>query len=139
MRRITIHVAGVSLLLVPSFVPIGSAGAQTVVGPAPGSVPAGAIQEVQLIGRPRVWGTPQTGGQTVRRYRSYSIDPGGIAEEAAAAPAVGGVQTLSPGVPMVVPSRPSTVSRPAPARPSSGGSKPSFMRADSKARGRFGR
>lgn len=133
-----IHVAGVSLLLVPTLVPTGVADAQTVVGPATGAIQPGSIQEVQLIGRPRVWSTPQTGGQTVRRYRSYSIDPGGIAEEAAA-PAVGGVQTLSPGMPTVVPSRPSTVTRPAPARPSSGGSKPSYMRADSKARGKFGR
>lgn len=133
MRRITMRVAGAMLLLAPMVMPAGVSVGQTAAGSA--TLP---VQEVQLLGRPRVWSTPRSSGQTVRRYRSYSIDPGGIAAEAAAPPATGGVQTLSPGVPtMAPPSRPSFSG--APARPSTRGSKPSYMRSDSKARGQFGR
>lgn len=64
---------------------------------------------------------PGTGGGRVRRYRSYSIEPGAAAGPAGsvAAPAA----------------EPRVYSAPASPRR---GSTPSYMRADSKARGRFG-
>ena len=69
---------------------------------------------------------------TVRRYRSYAVVPGGVTESVTTSPA--SVDALAPSVPPAPPPRSSYQ----PPR-SSGGSKPSYMRADSKARGQFGR
>lgn len=80
--------------------------------------------------RPR---TKSIGKSTTRVYRSYSITPGnsavpeGVADNGNAT-ALG--ETASPSsVPAPAPSTP---------RPRSTKSKPSYMRADSKAMGRFG-
>jgi len=64
----------------------------------------------------------------VRQYRSYSIEPG-IAVEAAPAPVMEGLGVAPQPAPVRTYSAPR----------SSGPSKPSYMRADSKARGQFGR
>ena len=67
-------------------------------------------------------------GQTVTRtYRSYSVAPETLTEPGIAAP-LGGTEVI--GRPMTAPatSSPRTSTR----------SKPSYMRADSKASGRFG-
>ena len=84
-----------------------------------------------LAQRPRVLrrGTSQP---TVRRYRSYAIVPGSVTESVTTSPAP--VEALAPSVSPA----PAPRSSYQPPR-SSGGSKPSYMRADSKARGQFGR
>lgn len=84
-----------------------------------------------LAQRPRVMrrGPSQP---TVRRYRSYAVVPGNVTESAT--PSTAPVDALAPSVPPAPPPRSSYQ----PPR-SSGGSKPSYMRADSKARGQFGR
>lgn len=69
---------------------------------------------------------------TVRRYRSYAVVPGGVTESVTASPTP--AETIAPSVP-VAPTPRSSYQPPR----SSGGSKPSFMRSDSKARGQFGR
>lgn len=69
---------------------------------------------------------------TVRRYRSYAVVPGGVTESVTPAPAA--VDAIAPSVAPAAPPR-ATYQAPQ----SSRGSKPSYMRADSKARGQFGR
>ena len=69
---------------------------------------------------------------TVRRYRSYAIVPGEVTESVTPAPVP--ADALAPSV---APAAPPRASSPAPR--STRSSKPSYMRADSKARGQFGR
>lgn len=67
-------------------------------------------------------------GQTVTRtYRSYSVAPETVAEPGITA-APGGAEVISGPMTAPATSRPRTSTR----------SKPSYMRADSKASGRFG-
>lgn len=68
----------------------------------------------------------------VRQYRSYSIAPGDTEVPESAAPAVGGGPVFTPAPPATDAFQPA-------APRSSRSSKPSFMRADSKARGQFNR
>lgn len=67
-----------------------------------------------------------SGPTTTRTYRSYPLNPGGVAVPDGGGPAL--VDRQSPQV--------RNAPAPSPARPSR--SKPSYMRADSKAMGRFG-
>lgn len=113
MSRFVMFFVGLSLFVVPDHV--AQALAQE---PGIGATP------VQLVAaRPR--------RSTVRRYRSYSIEP--------STPATIDGATIGGGVtqPSVVPA-PSYGTRSYSTPRSSGGSRPSYMRADSKARGRFG-
>lgn len=112
MRRIFSSLIGVSLVA-------GTAGARAADVPV---VSGGSPAVSQVAGGRRVV-TRIPGRPLVRRYRSYSIEPGGAAAGAAAVP---GVVEASPS--FVPPA-------PAPSRPS----KPSFMRGDAKARGQFNR
>ena len=90
--------------------PIDWSHAQAPV-PSADDLPAETLAPQRRVSPPS-----RTSPQTVRRYRSYAIVPGEVVE---------GVQAES------------TAAAPAPR--SSGASKPSFMRADSKARGQFHR
>lgn len=111
MRRMLTSFVGLSLVA-------GAAAMAWAEGPV---VPGGSAVPVQVVAggrllQPRV----QAGRPAVRRYRSYSIDPG----------TTGAVEGPDSG-PVITEPRGTT-------RPSSSGrSKPSYMRADSKARGRF--
>lgn len=69
---------------------------------------------------------------TVRRYRSYAIVPGEVTESVTPAPVP--ADALAPSVAPAAPPR-ATSAAPRSTRTS----KPSYMRADSKARGQFGR
>lgn len=113
MRRIFSSLVGVSLV----------AGA-TSVGAADAPVVSGGSPAVQLVAGSRGVVTRVPGRPLVRRYRSYSIEPGATAAGSAVVPGV--VETAPSFVP----------STPMPSRPSS---KPSFMRGDAKARGQFHR
>lgn len=112
MRRTFFSLFGLSLV-------VGTTGMATADAP-----PAAADSTVvQTVAQPRLFGPRTSGRPTVRRYRSYSIDPG-----------VAGVPVpASPGVVDAAPS----FARPAPSAPRS--SKPSYLRGDAKARGQFGR
>lgn len=68
----------------------------------------------------------------VRQYRSYSIAPGGDAIVAEAAPPAAAGPAFVPSSPAADGFQSAPPRRPGP-------SKPSFMRADSKARGQFNR
>jgi len=112
MRRMFLSCIGLSLVA-------GTAGGAT----ADSAPVAPGTAVVQSVGQPGA--LVANGGRRpmVRRYRSYSIDPG-----------VGGAVTG--GVPGVVESTPGPMRpAPAPVRPS----KPSYMRGDAKARGQFHR
>lgn len=118
MRRIMVMLVGTALV-VPAMGGLG------------GFVLAADPPVESLAAAPRVYSrtvpdrtVPRSG---VRQYRSYSIEPG-IAAEAAPAPVMEGVGFAPPPAPR-------TSSAPRTSRPS----KPSYMRADSKANGRFGR
>jgi hypothetical protein len=122
MRRIMVMLVGTTLVA-PTM---GGFGGFTLAADAP-------IES--LAAAPRVFSRTVPGrtvpGRTVpssgvRQYRSYSIEPG-IAAEATPAPLMEGVGVAPPAVP--------TYSAPRSSRPS----KPSYMRADSKAKGQFGR
>lgn len=79
------------------------------------------------LGLFRLRGAPK-GQAPTRTYRSYSVSPENPAT--VPAPTIGGDDGGSP---------PAVVQAPVPARPGKpASSKPSYMRADSKARGRFG-
>ena len=90
--------------------------------PAQVTADTSAAPAVELVAaRPRT---------TVRRYRSYSVAPSPSAIQAATpSPAPGRESALG------VPTAPPRASQ----APSSGRSKPSYMRGDAKARGQFGR
>jgi hypothetical protein len=120
MRRIMVMLVGTALVVSTGSMVGGFAMA------ADGPVMAGAPIE-WIAARPPV-SSRTVPRSSVRQYRSYSIEPG-IAAEAAPAPVFEGLGVES---------------RPAPVRSysaprSSGPSKPSYMRSDSKARGQFGR
>lgn len=103
MRRTLFSLLGVSLVA-------GSAGLVAADVPTP--------TPVQNVAQPRLFAPRGSSRPAVRRYRSYSIDPGAAS------------------VPEAFEAAPSTVRQaPAASRPS----KPSYMRADAKARGQFGR
>lgn len=93
--------------------------AGTGVSAAVADRPAAEQGSIEIAARPR--GTASRG--TVRRYRSYSVQPGGVADN----PGSGGA-AVEPSV------EPRAYSAPA---PSGRGGKPSYMRSDSKARGRY--
>lgn len=90
-----------------------------IVGAAFESVAAGPG-----IFRPR---TTSRGQTVTRTYRSYSVTPETIAEPGTTA-SPGGADVISGPMTTPAASRPRTSTR----------SKPSYMRADSKASGRFG-
>lgn len=82
-----------------------------------------ASTAVQTVAQQRTVAPRGGRGPTVRRYRSYSIDPG---VAGVPAPASSGVVEAEP-----------SFARPAQAAPRP--SKPSYMRGDAKARGQFSR
>lgn len=110
MRRMIVSWIGVSLLA-------GSAGVVAA------DAPPAADASVQLVAGGRVPGARGTARTpSVRRYRSYSIDPGpttGVTEGAIIGGAVPAPRSVTPA--------PSTRQR----------SRPSYMRGESKALGRF--
>lgn len=108
MRRMFFSWIGMSLVA-------GSAGFVSADG---GGMPAAPVV-VQPTAQPRVGNSAAPRRPTVRRYRSYSIDPGVAGAAAGAVEAPPGVVRPAPGA-----------GRPA---------KPSYMRGDSKARGQFNR
>lgn len=115
MRRILFPmVAGLACCL-----PIDRSHAQAPVLSAD-DLPAETLAQQRRVSPP--W---RTSPQTVRRYRSYAVVPGEVVEGAQAEAAA------------EMPLGPARAAAPAPR--SSGASKPSFMRADSKARGKFHR
>jgi hypothetical protein len=98
---------------------VGTAGLVAADGGATSGGPAsGGAIVVQSASQPRIVSPGAQGRPTVRRYRSYSIDPG-VAGSTGAVEATPGVVRPSP-----------SVGRPA---------KPSYMRGDAKARGHFHR
>ena len=131
MRRILVPVsvplmAGLAWFATPGF----SAGqAPLVAGQISAVLSADDLPVESVAQRGRLFrrGSPQ-----VRQYRSYAIVPGPVTAsvEAAAAP--------PPLIGLPVPA-PQMRTSPSGSPRSSGGGKPSYMRADSKARGQFGR
>lgn len=113
MRRMFLSCIGISLVAGTAGV-VSADGGATSGGPASG----GAVV-VQSTSQPRILSPGAQGRPTVRRYRSYSIDPG-------VAGSTTGAVEAAPGVVRPTPS----VGRPA---------KPSYMRGDAKARGHFHR
>jgi hypothetical protein len=119
MRRIMVMLVGTALV-VPTM---GVCGGFALAADAPVEWIAAAPRAPSRTVPSRT--VPRSG---VRQYRSYSIEPG-IAAESAPAPVMEGLGVA----PQPAPAR--TYSAPRSSRPS----KPSYMRADSKAKGQFGR
>lgn len=98
-----------------AMVAIGGTGVSAAVSDGP----AAEQGSIEIAARPR--GTASR--STVRRYRSYSVQPGGVADNPGSSGAA-----VEPSVEQRTYSAPASSGR---------GGKPSYMRSDSKARGRY--